>query len=254
MEKPAGQTKGSFSFKVDYRTVIGALLLIIVVMLFLWKPWEPRYGADARTVSVTGEAKITAAPDQYIFYPTYEFKNTDRSVALGELSKKNDEIIGELKKLGVADASIKTNSDGYDYPIYGEKDGTPLYSLRLTVTIADKALAEKVQDYLVGTTPTGGVSPQYGFSDAKRKELEAKARDEATKDARSKAEQSAKNLGFSIGAVKTVTDGSSFGEVYPMYRDGVGIAEDTASSSASLGLQPGENDLTYQVSVVYFVK
>jgi uncharacterized protein YggE len=233
--------------------VIGILLLIIALMFVLWKPWQPSSGANARTVSVTGEAKITAAPDEYVFYPSYEFKNADRSVALGDLSKKSDEVVGELKKLGVADASIKTNSDGYDYPIYEDKDTTPVYSLRLTITISNKDLAEKVQNYLVGTMPTGGVSPQYGFSDAKRKELETKAREEATKDARSKAEQSAKNLGFSVGKVKTVTDGMNFGEVYPMYQGDAGVAKDTASSS-SLGLQPGENDLTYQVSVVYFVK
>lgn len=249
------KSKSSLSLTLDYRIITGALLLIIVAMILLWRPWQPGHGADARTVSVTGEAKITAAPDEYVFYPVYEFTNADRDVALGELSRKSDEVVGGLKELGVTDNSIRTSSDSYDYYMYDKGDSVPTYSLRLTVRVNDKELADKVQSYLAGTTPSGAVSPQYGFSDAKRKELESQARDEATKDARSKAEQSAKNLGFSVGKVKTVTDGMNFGgEVYPTFRGGVGMAEDAMSSPSSLGLQPGENDLTYQVSVVYFVK
>jgi uncharacterized protein YggE len=246
-------TKGSKGFTLDFRVIIGALLLIIAGMLLMWKPWQPQFDANARTISVTGQAKITAAPDEYIFTPSYDFKNASRESALSDLSKKSDEIVAKLKQLGVADSKIKTNSDGYDYPIYGKGDtSTPTYSLRLTVTINDKDLAQKVQDYLVTTAPTGAVSPQITFSDTKRKELESQARDQATKDARTKAEQSAKNLGFSLGSIKSVNDGASFGGIYPVLQGGTsGTSEDTSSK---LSLQPGENDLTYQVSVVYFVK
>jgi len=201
---------------------------------------------------VTGEAKVTAAPDEYVFTPSYEFQNADKNAALGELTKKSEEIVKKLKDLGVADNKIKTNSDGYDFPIFKKEEAsTATYSLRITVTVNDKDLAQKVQDYLVGTTPTGTVTPQLAFSDAKRKELESKARDEATKEARSKAEQSAKNLGFSLGEVKSVKDGSSFDGVQPLMREGV---TNDSSQPSKLTLQPGENDLSYNVSVSYYVK
>jgi uncharacterized protein YggE len=247
---PAKRSKG---FVLDYRVVIGILLAVIIGMLIIWKPWEPQIDAKTRTVSVTGQAKVTATPDEFVFTPVYQFKNADRDVALSELSKKSDGVVKELKQLGVADNKIKTNSSGYDYPVYNKEDSSvPTYSLSLTITVDNKDLAQKVQNYLLTTSPTGSVSPQYTFSDAKRKELESKARDEATKDARSKAEQSAKNLGFTIGDIKTVNDGFNFGAYA---RDGIaGGAGSTDSSSAELKLQPGENDLTYQVSVVYFVK
>jgi uncharacterized protein YggE len=120
----------------------------------------------------------------------------------------------------------------------------------LTITVNDKALTQKVQDYLVTTSPTGSVSPQTTFSEAKRKELESKARDEATKDARSKAEQSAKNLGFKIGKVKSVEDGSGFGGI--VLREGLTMASD--SKATSLSVQPGENDLHYTVTVTYYLR
>ena len=237
---------------LDYRVVIGVLLVVIAAMLLMWRPWESRVDGNARTVSVTGQAKLAAAPDEYVFMPAYQFKNADRDTALAELSKKSDEVVKKLKDLGVADNKIKTNSDGYSYPVYGKDDtSTATYALRLTVTVSDKILAQKVQNYLLTTSPSGSVSPQYTFSDAKRAELESKARDEATKDARKKAEQSAQKLGFMIGEVKTVSDGVNFGG-YPGISGGTS-GQDSASST-QLSLQPGENDLTYQVSVVYFLK
>lgn len=237
---------------LDYRVVIGVLLVVIAAMLFTWRPWESRVDGNTRTVSVMGQAKLTAEPDEYVFMPAYQFKNADRDTALAELSKKSDEVVKKLKDLGVSDSKIKTNSDGYNYPVYGKDDtSTATYALRLTVTVSDKTLAQKVQNYLLTTAPTGSVSPQYTFSDAKRAELESKARDEATKDAREKAEQSARNLGFTIGDVKTVSDGANFGG-YPSISGGTS-GQDSASST-QLSLQPGENDLTYQVSVVYFLK
>jgi uncharacterized protein YggE len=97
------------------------------------------------------------------------------------------------------------------------------------------------------------VSPQANFSDAKRKDLERQARDAATKDARAKADQSAKNLGFKVGLVKTVTDGTGFGGIiYPLTASGVAKATDL--SQPSLAIQPGENDLSYTVTVTYYLK
>lgn len=250
MNPESSNSKISVSF--DYRWLIGLLIVIIGVMLILWKPWNAQIDANSRTVEVTGQTKLTAVPDEFVFYPTYQFKNADRDAALADLSKKSDEIVAKLKGLGVADNKIKTNSDGYDYPIYqSDEKTTPTYTLRLTVTVGERGLAQKVQNYLVSTSPTGAVSPQANFSDTKREELESQARDEATKKARAKAEQSAKTLGFSLGAVKTVQDGTGFGGAFPAMGRG---AELDVAQDSKLQLQPGENDLTYSVTVTYFLK
>lgn len=249
MDQNLAKRKG---ITLDYRIVIGALLVIIIGMLFMWRPWEPQIDAKSRTITVLGKAKVTAAPDEYVFTPSYQFTDSDKQTALSNLSKKSDEIVGKLKSLGVADSKIKTNAGGYAYPVYNDSSSTPTYTLQLTVTIDEKDLAQKVQDYLVSTTPIGEVSPQITFSDAKQTQLESQARDQATKDARSKAEQSAKNLGFNLGEVKSVNDDATFGNIYPLTSNAVGGSGQ--ASPNKLSLQPGENDLSYQVSVVYFLK
>ncbi len=241
--------KMKLNISLDYRTLTVILVVVIAGMLALWQPWnDPR--SSTRTIEVTGQAKLSAVPDEFVFYPSYAFRNSDKAAALAALTKKSDELVSKLKALGVADNKIKTNSAGYSYPLYDKVSGSATYSLQLTVTVDNKDLAQKVQDYLVSTSPSGAVSPQANFSDAKRKELENKARDEATKDARSKAEQSAKNLGFSLGSVKTVNDGTGFGGIpYPA----IGVQQDVAESK-QLQIQPGENDLTYTVTVSYFIR
>jgi uncharacterized protein len=238
----------------DARWMVLLLLAVIAGMLLIWKPWAGG-NAASRTIEVSGEATLTAKPDEFVFYPSYQFKNADKSAALSEVTKKSDEIVAKLKELGVADKHIKTNASGYDYPVSMEahtRDVT--YTLQLTVTVAEEKLAQKVQDYLLTTSPVGTVSPVAGFSKNKRKQLEATARDNATKDARTKADQMAKNLGFGIGKVKSVNSGNGFG-VQPYAASTQAVAPDArAMEDSSLSLQPGENELSYSVTVVYFIR
>ncbi len=253
---PTPQKNTKMSLSLDYRLIIVLLLLVIGGMLWAWKPWQNISPLDTnRVISVTGDANLKAEPDEFVFSPDYQFKDKDKAAALTQLTKKSDEVTKKLKELGVADSKIKTNSDGYNNGYYFEESsGLNTYSLRLTVTVSDKALAQKVQDYLVSTSPTGSVSPNANFSDAKRKQLASKARDEATKDARIKADQSAANLGFTIGKIKSVKDGSGFDTPIPLYSKNSIAADSAAANSPSLGVQAGENDLNYSVNVVYYVK
>lgn len=239
--------KTSQTFALDLRWVIAALLLVIIGMFALWRPWV---ATGDRTIQVTGQTTIKATPDEFVFYPSYQFVNPDKAAALAALTKKSDTVVAKLKELGLTDSDIKTSSSGYDYPLYIENSKDITYTLQVTVTVDNVELAQKVQDYLVTTEPTGAVSPQPTFSEAKRKELEATARDQATKEARAQADQMAKNLGFSVGAVKSVADGTQFG-VSPAFPEG-GRATDLAQSSSTL--QPGENELPYSVTVVYYIQ
>lgn len=238
--------KTGFTFTLDYRVLVVFLLVVIAAMVAIWQPWNRQ---SDRTIEVTGEATVSAVPDEFVFTPYYEFTGSDKTALLADLSKKSEEVVAKLKDLGVADEKIKTNSGGYDYPIYRDSSSNPTYTLSLTITIDNKDLAQKVQDYLVTTTPLGSVAPQASFSDKKRNEVESTARDEAAKDARAKAEQSAKNLGASIGSVKTVTDGAGFG---PVYLNSAQASDATMESK--LTIQPGENDLSYTVTVTYYLQ
>jgi hypothetical protein len=260
------QPKQKFTVSIDMRFIIVLLILVIAGMLLAWHPWNPANATnDKRTISVTGESTLQAEPDQFTFNPSYEFKDASRDTALANLSAKNTDLVAKLKSLGVSDNSIKTNASDYNrggvyYPqpyVDGkpQADPTAIYNLQLTVTVKDRALAQKVQDYLATTGPSGAVTPFNDFSDAKRKQLESQARDTATKDARAKADQSAKNLGFKVGKVKSVQDGSGFGSVMPMsMAKGASVDAVAPSATSSIAVQPGQNPLSYSVTVEYYLQ
>lgn len=244
-------TNKRVSIPVDLRIVVLILLLIIAAMLLVWKPWISD-AAGSRTVTVTGESTVKATPDEYVFYPTYQFRNDDKQVSIDQAAARSTEIIAKLKSLGVSDSQIKSSTAGYNdkYGIEPAISGDEtLYTLTLTVTTPNRDDAQKIQDYLVTTAPSGGVSPQPTFSQNKQKQLEVKARDEATKEARTKADQSARNLGFRVDRVKSVDDGGGFDAI--PYQTSVGIAE---GSTAKLSVQPGENEISYSITVVYYIK
>ncbi len=243
------------------------LLVIIVAMLVVWKPWQQTVGANARTVSVTGDTTLRATPDEFVFSTSYENTNADKATAIKAAEAKSTELTTKLKVLGVADRQIKTDINGYgntdnrqylgiQAPTPDQTAGDYTYTVQLTVTLSSRAQAQKVQDYLITTSPGGAITPTSTFSESTRKQLESRARDAATKDARAKADQSARNLGFKIGIVKSVDDGSGFNDDIRPMLDSAGNASDKAivSTPANLSVQPGEEELSYSVTVVYYIK
>jgi len=256
------KASNKFSLSLDLRVVVVILLLVIVGMLVAWHPWNSAPNSSARTVSVSGEATVKATPDEYVFYPSYQLKNADKSTASNQATDKQNEVVAGLKKVGLTDNQIKVNTGGYE-AFFDNTNDTYNYTVSITATVDSKDLAQKVQDYLVSTTPDGQVTPTAQFSKAMQKKLESQARDQATKDARAKAEQSAKNLGFSLGRVKSVDDsgfgggvgGCGRGLVCPMMStEGAPAANATDKATTSIAVQPGQNDLDYSVTVVYYVK
>ncbi|MDQ2973318.1 MAG: SIMPL domain-containing protein [bacterium] len=252
MTEPSSNKVQKLNVSLDYKWLSLALLLLVAAMLFIWMPWNSDDSSDARTIDVVGEAVIKAEPDEFVFYPTWEFKDADKDAALKKLNDKSNEVTAKLKELGVDESKIKSSSDNYEKYYIDPGGDEPSHTLRLEARVGNRELAQKVQDYLVTTSLSGQISPQAGFSDSKRKELESQARDQATKEARTKADQSADNLGFEIGKVKSVSDGTGFGGIEPTYARDTAVSSEAGSSS--LEVLPGENELRYTVSVSYYLK
>ena len=128
--------------------------------------------------------------------------------------------------------------------------------MALTIAITDKDLAQKVQDYLVTTSPSGSITPQISFSVAKQKVIETQARDESLIDAKSKAESSAKQLKVRLGRVAKVGNISS-DSITPlawMSDSPIGAttnSTDSSNTSSSYTIQPGLNDYGFKVEVTY---
>lgn len=246
----APHTKVTVSFNVWW--LVALLGAAIILLVGLWRPWQGST-ANSRRVTVSGTSTIKATPDKYTFSPSWEFKGNDKTATLKQATDKSATVISELKKIGVADKDIKSNTGGWDgYYYYDSALNQHTYTLNVTATVANRELAQKVQDYLATTEPTGQVSPVGTFSTVLQKKLEQQGRSEATKDARAKADEMAQNLGFKVGKVVTITDNGADGGINTMLAQGSGLSGNLQSTS--LAVQPGQNELTYTVQVVYAIR
>jgi len=257
-ERPLKTKTAKQKLRIEFSLwwLVGALVIVVIVLLAMWRPWQEK-NDNNRTVTVTGTTTVKAVPDEYTFNPSWQFKNDDRSAALKEATAKGNTVVAEIKKLGIADDKITTNLGGWEgYYFYDSSTGEHTYTLSISVVVANKDLAQKVQDYLTTTDLTGQVSPSATFSQTKQKKLESDARMAATKEARAKAEQMAKNLGFTIGKVKTINDqNSGSGRLFATDSATSLLTQGSAEpSSGSLTVQPGENSIDYSVEVTYYIR
>lgn len=235
---------------IDLRLLSVFLGLVIIVMLGLWQPWADK--GPIRKITVAGQARLVAEPDSYMFHPYYQQTDADKQVAIQALNTKVSQITDKLKELGVEDKDITLQSNAYE--AYYRDPGTNAVTAYLSVKVNSKELAQKVQDYLLTTGPSGSISPSPSFSDEKKKGLEAEARDKALADARTQAERSAKQEGLKVGKVLEVKDINSGGIFLPM---GSGVAEDSVSSSdrsSSLPIFPGEQEVSFTLEVTFELK
>jgi uncharacterized protein YggE len=241
----------SVSLRLDLRLVCVLLLVVIALMVAIWQPWEG--GGEKRVVTVTGEARIEAVPDEYTFSPYFQEQGSNSQALRDKLAKLGDKLVKELKELGVPENKISLSGSSYDYHYYTNDKGEQTAQLRATVTVDNKELAQKVQDYLLKQDIKGQITPQAQFSQTRQDELKRQARDLAVADARSEAERSAGELEAKLGKIVELKDSETV--AYPWYgREGVALDSGNRSEKPSLPVTPGEQAFTFQVQATFELK
>lgn len=228
------------------------VLLIAIFGLLLWsRPWDTSASSaeDARTITVSGEATIQAEPDEFAFNPYFEQQGTDQNALKESLSAQANEAIEALKELGVQENDIKLDVSSYDNWYWDENEEGTL-SAYISVQVEAGDLVQQVQDYLFSTEAKGQLSPQASFSDDTRKQLDAQAVEQASNDARAKAEAQATLFDAKLGDVVSVNQGSDsvFGYPEPYALDSRDIS---ASLESSVPVLAGEQEYRQTVTVVY---
>lgn len=238
----ARQDGKKITLTLSWKLLSLVLALALVGLSIYSRPWEERKPSTSRTITVSGEAVIKRSPDLFIFYPYYEGKVQE------EVVSKTNEAIAKFKEFGLGDAGIQTSISSYeDYDVNG-RTGQWNYTASLTLTVDNKEVAQKIQDYLVESKAAGSISPAYDFTRDTKKQLKDEATVKAIEEARASAEKQANSLGVKLGDVINVTQPEDFA-VYPIASYDVATLE--ARDSASLPIQAGENEFTYSVKVEF---
>lgn len=232
------------------KEVLQWVLLFAILGLLLWsQPWNNADGPGSRKITVNGEATIQAEPDEYLFSPYFQKTGTDKEALKNQLTDQTNEAIAKLKELGVEERDLKLDASSYEYWFYVEGEESPMI-FSLQISVDNKDLAQKVQDYLLTLDIQGQLTPTATFSEEKQKELDKQAIEKASEDAKSKAETQAKLAGAKIGKVLEINQASD--SVFPIAYDNalsVGAAE--SSERSSLPILKGENEYSQTVTITY---
>ncbi len=204
-----------------------------------------------RTIQVTGEGKVTAVPDQ----AELDFEVQEEGSNLEEVTAKVNEKMGAIfeavKSFGISDKDFKTIQ--YDIqPKYKYDNGESqrvgfTVSNRIQVVLKKIDQAGKLMDAVTEAGATQVQGPSFGFSDPAQLQIEALKK--AVEDAHAKAEALAEASGAELGKVFSITQTGSALPVRPM-----AFRANGAMGSAEVPIAKGENDVTAEVEVVYFLR
>lgn len=248
-------------------------ILAIVITVSVTNSQSP-YERD--TISVTGEADVSGAPDIATFSFTVSEVADTPDEAQNVISEKTSAILGGLEALGIEDKDIKTNSytinPKYEWAEVSRQaqtapDGTIYYpgnnrnqvlvgyDVRQDVSVVLRDL-EKAGDALT-LFAKEGVENMYGpnFEIEDPEGLQEEARLEAIADAKEKAKRLAENLGVKLGDIVSFNENN--GGYYPMvssYMVREEMAMDMAEGAAAPKLPSGVNEITSRVTIVYTIK
>ena len=199
------------------------------------------------TVTVSGTGKITAHPDTASLSVGVQVTDSTATAALNRANKSATALITALKAAGVADDDLATTGlqvyPQYAYP--NNKVSGYQASNGLTVTIRDITKVGPVIDAAAAAAgpdvTIGGVS----FFIGDQEKVIGAARSDAIANAKIRAGQYATAAGRSIGNVVQISEVSV--SPLPVYE----FAASADADKASTPIQPGTQDLSVSVTVVF---
>ncbi len=200
--------------------------------------------------TVSGTGKVTGIPDTALLSIGVTKTGSTVAIAQNQTNTAVNKIIEDLKKLGILEKNIKTTNysvnPNYDFARGGQNitGYTVTQTLEAEITpidIANKAIDTATAD---GANLIGGIT--FTFNDKTKADLENKARTEAVKMAKGKAQSLANATGIRLGRIVDVQESNGF-EPRPIM-----MAQSLETGkTADTQLQPGENSITINITLSY---
>lgn len=222
------------------------VILAIAFGAFWLKPWQTK---TQEAISVNSTGKTAVIPDIAKISASLESQNPNLDRARAENEQKVTGLIVKLKELGIEEEDIKTQyfsaGPGYEVQIYpAPRPNTNQLTTTLEITIAN---FDNTNEILAALTQNGAGSiygPNLTISDTKLEEAKSKAREDAVKNARSKAEELAELSSRKLGKVVKIEELGDFGIPVPILAQ----SEADLKQRASI-IQPGQNEVTINLKV-----
>jgi uncharacterized protein len=208
--------------------------------------------AKTSLFSVSGTGKATGIPDTAQISIGVTKTALTVADAQNQTNIATNKIIDDLKKLGIAEKDIKTTdynvSPNYNFGRGVQNITGYTITQTLGVKISPIDIASKAIDAatLDGANLVNGVS--FTFNDKTKKDLENKARTEAVKMAKEKAQSLSATTGIRLGKIVDVQESNGFTPRPIMMAS---KAMEDNSGAGATQLSPGENSITIDITLSY---
>jgi uncharacterized protein YggE len=219
----------------------------------------------AISVSATSSTKV--APDLLNVQLRVQTESSNAKQAQQDNAQVASDLMSRLKALGVKDEDIQTVSYSVD-PVYDstykcDNNGQNCrYTSTLTGYRASHSLNVRLTDLtkggdvidaaaMAGTNQTFVDYVQFTLKDETRRSIEKSLLQNASTEAKSKAQGIATGLGVSVGKVLSVSE--SFSYPVPYYKNYYLAAGEAAAPAPSTELAPGQVDVSATVSAAFEV-
>jgi hypothetical protein len=223
-----------------------ALALLVAAPLMAATP-EPA------TVTVSADARVTAAPDLATIGAGVVTQAPDAATALAQNAERMERVVAALRKAGVAERDLRTSQLSVQPQYrYGEGRAPQITgyqaSNQVTVRLRDLGKVGAVVDTLVKEGANTIDGPAFGID--RPEPLLDQARAEAVAAARARAEVLARAAGVSLKRVLSIQEGVMRPEPRPMMRS-VAMEADSVGRSPVI---PGEQELVATVTMVFEIE
>lgn len=185
------------------KKLLASLLILLVAAFAL-----PALAEDSATITATGTATVTLAPDMATFTVGVSTQNTSVADAQSENAQTMQAVLARLKELGITDEDLQT-SDYSINPQYDYSSDTPVlagYSVSNMVTITVRDLTQL--STLLDESIAAGANQTYGvtFASSHSDDAYDQALAAAAQNALRKAEVMAQSLGQETGKLLAISE------------------------------------------------
>ena len=238
----------------DNKMIWLGIVAVILALGLIFMVWRTTEQAASSQLQVIGDARMLVVPDQaelYVYVDTTAKTSLDSQQQNAEISSA---VVAALKAAGLKDENIQTSAytivPEYFYP---ENRAPVLNDYKTTnglkLIIHDVQQVGKIIDAASNAGANRIENIQFELSDAQSDKMKQIVLNNAAGNAKLKAIAIAQSIGVSLGKVKMVSE--SYYTVVPYSLQLPKVAEAAAQPAPPTPIQPGNVEVTAQVSVTY---
>ena len=233
--------------------IVGGVLVVVLLAIYVTFQLVP-----TETIQVSGSATVSVVPDMVSLNFNVETSGETAQEAKDANALVVDEVITALIKEGFERDEIVTQNfnvyEEYDYSYIKRTSIGYKATHRIVVKFSTED-SDRIGETIDAAIDAGAMLSYINFelSTELENQYKAEALKAATADAKVKAEAMAEGLGAKLGSAVSTTSSDSGYYTWRAY----GVDEDVVSisgASVETSIQPGEQDITGRVTVVYKLK